>query len=174
MSNLNTTPKGVQLVYTNYGAGCLLVAGGILALSSLLILFVIVPSVSWVKAFFGIVIGGIGLLFFGGVLLRIITVLLKGRVLIEIEDGYIMNRKQRVPLAAITDLQHGWHSRKLSGMVFEDLIVTTTHKTFYFRTYNLLSAAALNQVIEEYILPHATQECRDNWAAKKANGASSA
>ncbi|MDQ0896380.1 MULTISPECIES: DUF5381 family protein [unclassified Paenibacillus] len=165
MNNIKVTPKGVQVVYTDYGAGCMVIGMGFMTLSSLFVLG-IVPSVSIIKGFFGIIIGLCGTLFFGAVLLRIVTVLLKGRVLLEIEDGNLKNRKHSIPIKNIKQLQFGWHSKKLSGMIFEDLIVSTIdNKEYFLRYYNLLSDTAIKYLVEHYIIPEADTACRMKWEA---------
>ncbi|MEH7225795.1 DUF5381 family protein [Bacillus sp. JJ1566] len=161
--------NGVDLVYKSGGVGCLYMGAGVGLIASL-ILLIIGATLGTFKGFIGIIIGIIGVLFTGGAILRLISVLSKSKVLITIEDGHIVNRKNRVPLSEITDVFYGWHTEKLSGGVFQNLVVTTTNgKKYYYSYYNLIPDQVLKQLVEEYILPLATLTCKINWEKKRKN-----
>ncbi|MCR8643655.1 YfjD family protein [Paenibacillus sp. N1-5-1-14] len=163
MKNLKETARGVQVSFTNFVAIRFLIAMVIMILTSGLV-FILIPEVDESRRLYGVVVGLIGLVFSSWVLLTIISVISKGRVLLEIEDGYLINRKHRVALQEIAHVQFGWHSKKKSGMVFKDLIITTVrNEEYYFRYYNLLSGQAIATFIEQYMIPHAAADYRKSW-----------
>lgn len=169
-ANIKETKNEVQVVYTKYGAGCLIFAGIVMVLVSLIALIVIPGDSGVIRSFLSIIVGFISLVFFGGALLRILLVMMQGKAVMKIENGFLKNRKQSVALKEIKEIDYGWHSGKLlSGKVFKDVIVKTVHnKKMYFSTYNLISDIAMEHFIQEYIVPQAAPECRTNWEKRKA------
>lgn len=164
-ANIKTTENDVQVVYTKYGAGCLIFAGVFMVLASLVALIVIPGDSGFVRSFLSIIVSFISLVFFGGALLRILLVMMQGKAVMKIENGFLKNRTQSVDLKNIKEIDYGWHSGKLlSGKVFKDVIVKTVHnKRMYFSTYNLISDIAMEHFIQEYIVPQAAPECRAYW-----------
>ncbi|RFB15026.1 hypothetical protein DZB84_14045 [Bacillus sp. HNG] len=161
--------NGVDLVYKSGGVGCLYIGAGIGLIASLFVL-IIGTTLGTFKGFIGVIIGLIGVLFTGGAILRLVSVLSKSKVLIKVEDGHLINRKNRIPLTDITDVYYGWHAEKLSGGVFQNLVVTTTNeKKYYYSYYNLIPDHIMKQLVEEYILPNANPTCKIKWEQKRKN-----
>ncbi|WP_077619292.1 DUF5381 family protein [Bacillus sinesaloumensis] len=161
--------EGVDLVYKSGGLGCLYIGVGVGLIASIIVL-IIGATLGTFKGYIGIIIGLIGVLFTGGAILRLASVLSKSKVLLKVEDGYLINSKNRVPLTEITDVYYGWHAEKLSGGVFQNLVVTTTNqKKHYYSYYNLIPDHIMKQLVEEYILPHANPTCKMNWEKKRKN-----
>ncbi|THE14179.1 hypothetical protein E1I69_05035 [Bacillus timonensis] len=161
--------NGVGLVYKKGGAGCLYMGAGVGLIASIVVL-IIAGTLGTFKGFIGIIIGVIGVLFTGGAILRLVSVLSKSKVLIKVEDGHLINLKNRVPLADITDVFYGWHAEKLSGGVFQNLVVTTTNgKKHYYSYYNLIPDHVMKQLVEEYILPNANPTCKSEKKRKNSS-----
>lgn len=165
-NNIKEINGEVQVVYTKYGAGCMVFGIGFMALASIFILYLI-PSMGIARAFIGIPIGIIGTLFFGVCLLKIVNVLLQGEVILKVENGLLKSKKKSVAIKDIKDISYGWHSKRLSGKVFRDIIVqTTNNKRIFFSYYNLVGDDVIEYFIENHILPHTNDECRVNFEKK--------
>ncbi|AMA71862.1 DUF5381 family protein [Aneurinibacillus thermoaerophilus] len=164
MKYLKKTDHGVQVVYTNMDAGCMTVLPGIMVAVSLLI-FYFLPELGIIKGLIGLIIGIMAFLLFGGILLRILMIIRrKNPVLIEVRDGYLMDRKKKVPISEINEVSFGWNQGRLGGIIFPDLAVQTIHnKRYYFCYYNLISERAIKELVEQYILPFATPQCKSKW-----------
>lgn len=162
-NNIKIYNDKVEVVYTSGGAGCLLFSGGIMTLASAFILFYIVPDTSIVRGFLGVIIGGIGLLFFGSMLLRIIGALLTGKAVFTIQDGCFKGKKKSVRISDITDIK--WGGKALKYLV----ISTNDNKKIKLSSYNLVPEEKVNQVIDTYVVPDATPELRENWSKRYGN-----
>ena len=49
------------------------------------------------------------------------------------------------------------------------VVQTTNKKKIKFPTYNLVGEEKVNQVIQEYLVPHATPELKMNWEKRMGN-----
>ncbi|WP_066315497.1 DUF5381 family protein [Bacillus sp. FJAT-29814] len=160
-NNLKITDGKVEVVYLKFWAGCMVFSAGLMTLAGLFILFYIVPDSSIVRAFFGILIGIPGTLFFGAKLLQLLSVVLDGKTLLAVENGYLEGKKQRAAINEITDIY--W-----SGLSFKVLIVRTANKKkLKFNTYNLVNENVIEHVVETYVVPHGTPELKTNWENRK-------
>ncbi|WP_079508674.1 DUF5381 family protein [Mesobacillus jeotgali] len=162
-NNIKVYDDRVEVVYTSGGAGCLLTAGGIMFLASLFILFYIVPTSGFVRAFIGIIIGGIGLLFFGTVMLKVVGALLSGKAVFIVQDGYFKGKKKAVRISEIKDMR--WAGSSLKYL----MIKTTNNKTVKMSSYNLVNEEKVNRVITEYVVPYASLEFQENWKKRMSN-----
>jgi hypothetical protein len=156
-NNIKINEDKIEVVYTSGGAGCLLFAGGIMVLASLFILFYIVPTSGIVRAFIGTIIGVIGLLFIGTMLFKIIGALLTGKAVYTVQDGYFKGKKEAVRISEIKDMK--WAGSSLKYLA----IKTTNNKTVKLSSYNLVPEEKVNQVITQFVVPHATPEFQENW-----------
>lgn len=157
--NIIVSDDKVEVVYTNVGAGCMLTGIGLMALASLFIFF-IVPDVSFVKGFFGVLIGVFGLLVFGSMLIRMLSMLLSGRAVITVQDGYLKGRKKGVRISDIKDIQWG-------GSGFKYIAITTiNNKKIKLSTYNLVNEQKVHKVLDTYVVPRGTAELKENWAKR--------
>lgn len=157
--NIIVSEDKVEVVYTNVGAGCMLTGIGLMTLASLVIFF-IVPDVSFVKGFFGILIGIFGLLVFGSMLIRMLTMLLSGRAVITVQDGYLKGRKKGVRISEIKDIQWG-------GSGFKYIAIRTmNNKKIKLSTYNLVNEQKVHKVLDTYVVPEGTPELKANWAKR--------
>ncbi|WP_102261133.1 DUF5381 family protein [Mesobacillus jeotgali] len=157
--NIIVSEDKVEVVYTNVGAGCMLTGIGMMTLASLVIFF-IVPDVSFVKGFFGIIIGIFGLLVFGSMLIRMLTMLLSGRAVITVQDGYVKGRKKSVRISDIKDIQWG-------GSGFKYIAIRTmNNKKIKLSTYNLVNEQKVHKVLDTYVVPEGTPELKENWAKR--------
>jgi hypothetical protein len=161
-NNLKITEGRVEVVYLKYWAGCLVFTSGLFTLAGLFILFYIVPDSGIFRAFFGILIGIPGTLFFGSKLLQLISVILEGKVVLAVENGYLEGRKKRAAINEIKDIY--W-----SGLSFKVLNVKTSqNKKLKFNTYNLVNEDVIEHVVENYVVPHGTPELKTNWEKRKS------
>lgn len=157
--NIIVSEDKVEVVYTNVGAGCMLTGIGMMTLASLVIFF-IVPDVSFVKGFFGILIGVFGLLVFGSMLIRMLTMLLSGRAVITVQDGYLKGRKKGVRISDIKDIQWG-------GSGFKYIAIRTmNNKKIKLSTYNLVNEQKVHKVLDTYVVPEGTPELKANWVKR--------
>lgn len=155
--NIKVSEGKVEVVYTNPGAGCLVSSALFGTMLSAFVLFVVVPDSGFVRGFFGIIIGMIGLIFTGSILLKLVSVILSGKTLITIESGRLKGRKGSVPINEITEV-------KWVGSSLKYLVAQTSNKSkIKFPTYNLVGEEKVNQVIKEYVIPHATPDLKLNW-----------
>jgi hypothetical protein len=162
-NNIKVYDDRVEVVYTSGGAGCMLTGGGIMFLASLFILFYIVPTSGFVRAFIGIIIGGFGALFIGMVLFKVVGALLTGKAIYTVQDGYFKGKNKAVRIDEITDIK--WSGNSLKYLA----IKTTNKKTIKLSSYNLVPEEKVNQVITEYVVPHATPEFKENWEKHMIN-----
>jgi hypothetical protein len=161
--NIKVYDDRVEVVYTSGGAGCMLTGGGIMFLVALFILFYIVPTSGIVRAFIGTIIGGIGLLFIGTMLFKIIGALLTGKAVYTVQDGYFKGKKEAVRISEIKDMK--WAGSSLKYLA----IKTTNNKTVKLSSYNLVPEEKVNQVITQFVVPHATPEFQENWEKRMSN-----
>lgn len=83
-------------------------------LASLFILFYIVPTSGFVRAFIGVIIGGFGALFIGMVLFKVVGALLTGKAVYTVQDGYFKGKNKAVKIDEITDMKW-WQFIEISG-----------------------------------------------------------
>ncbi len=162
-NNIKVYDDRVEVVYTSGGAGCMLTGGGIMFLASLFILLYIVPTSGVVRAFIGVIIGGFGALFIGMVLFKVVGALLTGKAIYTVQDGYFKGKNKTVRIDEITDIK--WAGNSLKYLA----IKTTNKKTIKLSSYNLVPEEKVNQVITEYVVPHATPEFKENWEKRMSN-----
>lgn len=155
--NIIVSKDKVEVVYTNVGAGCMLTGMGLMTFASLFIFF-IVPDVSFVKGFFGAIIGVFGLLVFGSMLVRMLSMLFSGRAVITVQDGYLKGRKKSVRISEIKDIQWGGSGLKYIA------ITTVNNKKIKLSTYNLVNEQKVHQVLDIYVVPEGTPELKENWS----------
>ena len=155
--NIKVSEGKVEILYTNPGAGCMVTSALFGTLLSAFVLFVVAPDSGFVRGFLSVVIGVIGLIFSGSILLKLISVILSGKTLFTIESGRLKGRKESVPISEIKDIKWGGSSLKYL------VVQTINKKKIKFPTYNLVGEEKVNQVIQEYVVPHATRELKLNW-----------
>jgi hypothetical protein len=159
--NIKIYDDKVEVHYTSGGAGCLLFAGGTMTLTGLFILFYIVPDSNIVRGFIGIIIGTIALLFSGTMFLKVLSATLSGKAVYAVQEGYFKGKKKAVRISEITDMR--W-----AGTAMKYLVIQTIDKKITkLSSYNLVPVEKVNQVIEEYVVPNATPELKQNWANSK-------
>jgi hypothetical protein len=162
-NNIKVYKDRVEVVYTSGGAGCLLFSGITMTLAALFILFYIVPDSNIVRSFVGIIIGVIGLLFFGTMLLKVVSALLTGKAVYTVQDGYFKGKKQAVRISEIKDMR--WAGSSLKYLA----VKTINNKTVKLSSYNLVNEEQVNQVITQYVVPLATPEFKENWEQRMRN-----
>ncbi|WLR54595.1 DUF5381 family protein [Mesobacillus subterraneus] len=94
-NNIKVYDDRVEVVYTSGGAGCLLTGGGIMFLASLFILFYIVPTSGVVRAFIGVIIGGIGFLFISTMLIKVLRAVLTGKAIYTVRMGILKGKTRQ-------------------------------------------------------------------------------
>jgi hypothetical protein len=156
-NNIKVYDDRVEVVYNSGGVGCLLTSGITMTLAALFILFYIVPDSNIVRAFIGIIIGVIGLLFFGTMLLKVLRAVLTGKAVYTVQDGYFKGKNKAVRIDEITDMK--WAGSSLKYLA----IKTTNKKTIKLSSYNLVPEEKVNQMINDYVIPNATPELKRNW-----------
>jgi len=159
-SNIKIYDDKVEVVYTSGGAGCLLFSGGTMTLIALFILFYIVPDSNIVRGIIGIIIGTICLLFSGTMFLKVLAAILSGKAVFTVQDGYFKGKKKAVRISEITDMK--WAGSSLKYLA----VKTADKKTTKLSSYNLVPVEKVNQVIEEYVVPNATPELKQNLAKR--------
>lgn len=162
-NNIKVYDDRVEVVYTSGGVGCLLFSGISMTLTALFILFYIVPDSNIVRAFIGIIIGVIGLLFFGTMLMKVLRAVLTGKAVYTVQDGYFKGKKHAVRISEIKDMR--WAGSSLKYLA----VKTTNNKTVKLSSYNLVNEEKVNQVITQYVVPYATPEFKENWEKRMSN-----
>lgn len=164
---IKVKPDEVSVNYTRYSAGCTVTGIAFMALVSLGIV-VFIPGSGLSSAFFAYLIGGIGALFFGIALLRIVMTMMQGKTLMKVKDGKLVNRNQSIEFGKIKSLEYGWHNRKPSGRVFTSVVVDTTDdRTLFFTYYNIVSDHAIAEFLDTFVVPHITPEGQEKWRVSK-------
>ncbi|MGM0838652.1 MAG: DUF5381 family protein [Bacillota bacterium] len=163
----------VRVTYTRYSAGCTVFGIAFMALVSLgVVLFI--PGSGFSRTLLGYLIGGVGTLFFGIALLRIVMTMMQGKTLMKVKDGKLINRNQSIELGKIKALEYGWHNRKPSGRVFTSVVVDTTdNKTLFFTYYNIVSDHAIEEFLDTFVVPQITPEGQTKWRISKESKAES-
>jgi hypothetical protein len=154
---MKETERGIQVIYGEYNVGCMVTAPLMMIVGSL-VLF-------WILEFKALLVGTIGLVFFGGVLLKIISVLRrKNRILFEIVQDGIVYKNRKVDFLQLAEISIGYHNHRLIGLVFPDIIIrTATNQSHYISTYNLVDLNELEKIVSTYIIPYSTIECQEAW-----------
>ncbi|OCA83145.1 hypothetical protein A8F94_18645 [Bacillus sp. FJAT-27225] len=161
-NNIRITDDKVEVVYLPFWAGCMVTGTGIMTIGGLFTLFYIAPNSGIVRAFLAVIIGIVGTLFFGGILLRVISLLLSGRAVYTVEDGKLKGRKKAIPIREIKDIYWGG-----AASVKYIMVKTLNNKKVKLSTYNLVSEEPVNHVIETYVLPYANTELKTNWEKRR-------
>ncbi|WP_166244808.1 DUF5381 family protein [Paenibacillus turpanensis] len=151
-ATIKPTPQGAKMEYTNYGAGCMVFAMALLLGASFFCLYIAAES-SFFRALTGILIGTVGVLFFGPIAVKLVLSILGGRVLLEYDGEYLAGRKGvNVRASEIKHMLVGRHFRNL--FVSEDLVVKTQDgRVHVFRLNNLLSIDAVMYFCDTYLTP---------------------
>ena len=161
-NNIRITNDKVEVVYMPSWAGCMVIGSGIMTIGGLFTLFYIAPNSGIIRAFFGVIFGFIATIFFGSILLRVVSVLLSGRAVFAVQGGKLKGRKKAIPISEIKDIYWGGASS-----IKYILVKTINNKKVKLSTYNLVSEEPVDHVIETYVLPHANQELKSNWNKRK-------
>ncbi|MGG1574559.1 DUF5381 family protein [Fictibacillus sp. NRS-1165] len=174
MKFVNETENGVQVTYSSFnlkwmvGGSLLLTAGSLYLMSS-------VMDVGIIRGFFNFLIGTAGLLFFGGILLRMLTIAWGNKVLFQIKPtGFVTRKGKEIPFSDIQGMSFGWHSSRPTGMVFKDVILHTDQKSIlkskaYLCTYNLLDDDEIEAIINKYVIPKVSESCKQAWLKKTSS-----
>jgi hypothetical protein len=161
--NIIETDTGAYLQYTKPGAGCMVFSAVTCTIGSLVCLFAPLYYSNF-KGIIGVIIGTFGLLFFGRALMPLLSALFRGKVVLRVENGYLINYKYRIPLGDIAEIDFGKHKASLSGDLLEDMLVRTVHrKNYVFRCYGLINDDKLSKFISTYIIAHTIPECKEKW-----------
>jgi hypothetical protein len=91
----------------------------------------------------------------------------KGKVLFKItqgENGQLISKKKSVYLRDIKEIRVGHYAFPPSGIIFQDLLITThQNKLIRIPTYNLLFDEVLKYYVENYMLTYMTEDARRIW-----------
>ncbi|MCM3666084.1 YfjD family protein [Mesobacillus subterraneus] len=155
--NIKILDDKVEVVYTVPGAGCMVSSALFGTFLSGFVLMIVAPDSGLIRGFFIVIAGLVGLLFSGVILLKLIGVLLGGRVLISIEDGKLASQKIIIPIEEITDIE--WAGSSLKYLA----IKTKSNQKMKLSTYNLVSEDKIQQVIKQYVIPNGNDELKANW-----------
>ncbi|MBT2681216.1 DUF5381 family protein [Bacillus sp. ISL-35] len=161
--NIKVTGNRVEVVYTAPGAGCMISSALFGTLLTGFVLFVVAPDSGIVRGFLIGIIGIVGLIFSGSILLKLISLILSGKTIFTIESGMLKGRKNSIPINEIDDIK--WGGSSLKYLVAQ----TANKKKIKFPTYNLVGEEKVNQVITDYVIPHASPELKRNWEKHKGN-----
>ncbi|MBB3110994.1 hypothetical protein FHS18_003062 [Paenibacillus phyllosphaerae] len=165
MKSLRETESGIEVIPAKFDAGCF-VSVCVLMLAGAAVLLYFAKDMFILKGILYGIVGVIGALFFGGALLKVLSVVRSKEPLFEVRSGYLQNKRKKVALTDIDELTYGWHTDRPSGMVFQALVVRTVRNNrYYFSTYNMVSQQEIDLVVRQHILPYATAACRESWEA---------
>ncbi|KXJ33490.1 hypothetical protein AX282_10045 [Bacillus spizizenii] len=118
------------------------------------------------------------LLYLGGGLMAIVYGLItffmafpaftsRGNVIFSVKtgpDGEIFSRKRSARFSEIKRIYMGRHHYSLKGIFFEDIIIEKTDgKVVRIPTWNIIANPLFFEVVERYILPHLSDEAKNNW-----------
>ncbi|MDY7433864.1 YfjD family protein [Bacillus sp. V26] len=121
------------------------------------------------------------LLYLGGGLMAIVYGLItfsmvlpaftsRGHVIFRIKqgpDGEIFTKKRSVPFAEIKRIYMGRHQYSLKGIFFEDIIIEKKDgKIVRIPTWNIIANPLFFEAVERYMLPHMTEEAKNNWISQ--------
>jgi hypothetical protein len=161
--NIVETESGAYLQYTKYGAGCMVFSVSLGMIGAIACLFAPMYYDNF-KGIIGVIIGVFGTLFVGRAFLPLLAALYRGKTVLRVENGYLMNYRYRIPIGDIAEIDYGKHKASLSGGLLEDTLVRTVHKkTYVLRCYGLISDRKLSKFISTYIIPHTIPECKEKW-----------
>ncbi|WP_226086708.1 DUF5381 family protein [Mesobacillus sp. S13] len=130
---------------------------------ALFILFYIVPTSGVVRAFIGVIIGGIGFLLISTMLIKVLRAILTGKAVYTVQDGYFKGKNKAVRIDEITDMK--WTGSSLKYLA----IKTINKKTIKLSSYNLVPVEKVNKVIDDYVIPYAIPEFKQNWNKRMSN-----
>lgn len=146
-SHIKKDNNKVVLYYHNFNSGCALFAGFLLIAMCIAIFFILPNSI--ILAFLGIVISIIGLVFFGALIIKILSVMSKGKTLVTIENNRIRNLNHDIPLSDVTSVRFGWQFG-----VFKCIFLTANNKkTYRFSTYNFVPDTEIELFVDKFIVP---------------------
>ncbi len=165
MKFLTETDQGTQVRFTNMSAGCLIIPGIIMFAGSILALW-LTSNDSGLSVAFGYAASIIGILFFGGCLIKIFFLTIsKNPILFEIKSEAIIDRKGKViPFTDIEEIFFGWHHKRFTGMVFQEVVIQQKNKKYsYIPTYNMIPDDVVIEVLESKVIPHVSPSCNQAW-----------
>jgi hypothetical protein len=161
--NIIETESGAYLQYTKYGAGCMVLCVSMGMIGAIVCLLAPMYYNNF-KGIVGVIIGVFGTLFVGRAFFPLLAALFRGKVVLRVENGYLINYKYRIPLGDIAEIDFGKHKASWSGGLLEDTLVRTVHKKNYvLRCYGLINDDKLSKFISTYIIPHTIPECKEKW-----------
>ena len=161
--NIKISEDKMEVVYTPPAAGCIVSSALVGTLLSAFVLFIVAPDSGLIRGFFILIVGLVGLLFSGVILLKLIGVLIRGRVLFTIEGGELAGHKIRIPIEEIVDIN--WAGSSLKYLA----IKTKSNKKMKLSTYNLVNEEKIQQVIQQYLIPNGNDELKANWENRYGN-----
>ncbi|MEC1435213.1 YfjD family protein [Bacillus spizizenii] len=118
------------------------------------------------------------LLYLGGGLMAIVYGLItffmafpaftsRGNVIFSVKtgpDGEIFSKKRSARFSEIKRIYMGRHHYSLKGIFFEDIIIEKTDgKVVRIPTWNIIANPLFFEAVERYILPHLSDEAKNNW-----------
>lgn len=146
-SHIKQENNKVELYYHNFNSGCTLFAGFLLIAMCIAIYFILPNSI--ILALLGIVVSIIGLVFFGALIIKTLSVMSKGKTLVTIENNRICNVKHDIPLSDVTAVRFGWQFG-----VFKCIFLTANNKkTYRFSTYNFVPDIEIELFVDKFIVP---------------------
>lgn len=175
MKYVKETDGGVQVTYSSFNMKWMAFGAFLLVAGSLYLMYSVIDA-GVVRGFFNFLIGMVGILFFGGILLRVLTIAWGNKVLFQVTpDGFVTRKGKKIPFADIKSMSIGWHSSRLTGMIFKDIIIQTNQKSLlkkkaYLCTYNLLDDNEIEAVINKYVIPHVNEDCKLAWQQAHSSG----
>ncbi|ASB86788.1 MULTISPECIES: YfjD family protein [Bacillus] len=91
----------------------------------------------------------------------------KGNVIfniIEGENGRLFSGKKSVDIKDMKSIRMDWHRYSLKGIFLMDVLIRTReNRMVRIPTYNILPEPAFYKAVELHILPHMTEEARQDW-----------
>jgi hypothetical protein len=158
--NIKISEGKVEVQYTPPAAGCMVSSALFGTLLSGFVLLIIAPDSGLIRGVFISIFGLVGLVFCGLILLKLISVLIKGRVLFTVKDGMFAGQKISIPINEITDIRWAGSSLKYLS------IKTKNKKKVKLSTYNLIDEDKVNKVIDQFVIPNGSQELKENWVKR--------
>ncbi|WP_242521261.1 DUF5381 family protein [Bacillus halotolerans] len=81
--------------------------------------------------------------------------------------GKSSQKKRSVPFAEIKRIYMGRHQYSLKGIFFEDIIIEKNDgKIVRIPTWNIIANPLFFEAVERYMLPHMTEEAKNNWISQ--------
>ncbi|MEH7457872.1 hypothetical protein CON65_16310 [Bacillus pseudomycoides] len=166
--SIKKTNKGIEVTFSNFDAGCAIICGFIMVAVGIY-LFIGPSDEHWLLRIPYFIMGIITLSFFGSILMKILTVVIRRKTLLTITSNGIVCKKRVVYFSEIENMYIGWHNKRLRGLVFKDLIIyTKSGEKFFVCTYNI-SDTEIQAAIEQYVLPYVDKYCLARWRNQMGN-----